>query len=408
MKKFIAVLIVLVSCVSFSACGETNDGGEKLTASAFNIVEKKCVAIKDDDYQQSVVSFYDDEYNYWIFDMGYLTDVPLEESHSYYKYTGGNIEYKFTTSVATTNSVKNTSERITSKSNTWSNTNTHQVDVRGGGGKKDVWNVTVEYGYTNSSTNGSYSGTSWSESFEKCETYTKTQESSVSINFDDSCEKGYYRYVLLGTINVYAAVIQDRNTKAYYANTYSEIKSYGYCLDFDKESALFDDYDDSLFEFDLSCLGELEEPTKYISIKKTDSALEDLVVFDKTIRTGNCKIAGSGKYTLDTFTLDKDISELSGSGYKKLNITISYALKEVDNCKQYISLYTSTDYVIKKETIEHGGSEKLTSWETYNMNCEIELEKLDSNIFNFKCQAQNALFKDFYIGQVSVKIIAVE
>lgn len=407
MKKIITVFLALACCLSFVACdNQSTDSNTTLNASSFNVVQKKCVVEKDDDYQQSVVSFYDDEYNYWIFNMGYLKDVPLEESHSYYKYTGGNIEYKFTTSITTANSVKNMTEKVSSKSNSWSNTNTHQVDVSGGGGKKDVWNVTVAYGYTNSTTNGNYNGTSWAESFEKCETYSKTTENSVTITFDDSCENGYYRYVLLGVVNVYAAVIQDRNTNAYYANTYSEVKSYGYCLDFDKESALFDEYDDNLFEFDLSCLGNLTKPTTYISTKQTDSKLEDLTVFDETIRSGNYKIAGSGKYTLDTFTLNKDILELVESGYNKLDITVTYELKEVDDCKQYVSLYTSTDYVIKKETIEHGGSKKLTTWETYVMNCQIELEKLDSNIFKFKCQAQNALFKDFYIGQVSVKIVA--
>lgn len=286
----------------------------------------------------------------------------------YYKYTGGNIEYKFTTTVATANSIKTITEKTISKSNTWSNTAASNVELDVGIGEKDSWHASVNLGCSNSETNGGYNGKSWAESFEKCEAYTKTQENTVTIAFDDSCEKGYYRYVLLGTVQVYAAIIQDRNTKSYYANTYSDIKSYGYCLDFDKESALFDKYDDNVFEFDLSCVNNLKEPTRYISSI-------GLTLFDKTIRSKDeaIKIPRSGKYSLDTFTIDEDISELIENGYKKLKITITYDLKEVNNCKQYISLYTSTNYMIKKETIEHGGSQTLTSWETYTMDCTVEL-----------------------------------
>lgn len=89
MKKLIALLIAATCCISFAACDQSatdssSNDETKLNAATFDLVEKKCVVEKDNNYQQSIVSFYDDNYNYWIFDMGYLTDVPLEESHSYY------------------------------------------------------------------------------------------------------------------------------------------------------------------------------------------------------------------------------------------------------------------------------------------------------------------------------------
>ncbi len=433
MRKFFTILIALIFCFSLVACNETNPNfsspssssstnstieedkskdstskeDNKLTATTLNVVQKKCIVAEEENYEDTVVSFYDDGYNYWIFDMGYLMDVPLEETYSYYKYNGGNIEYKFSTAITTAQSVKNQTETISQKSSSWTKSTTHEVNLGGKFGLKDVWENSISYGYTHSNSNSSSTVSTWSESFEKCESYTETQENSVVISFDDNCEKGYYRYVLLGVVNVYAAVIQDRTTQEYYANTYTEIKAYGYSLDFDKDSPLFDDYDDKLLEFDLSLVGDLTQPTEYISPNEQNGELEPLTVFNKTIRTGDHKITGSGRYTLDVFTLEKTIPALMESGYTKLEISINYDLKEVDNCKQYISLFTSTGYIIRKETIEHGGSSKKTSWGTHLMECEIELEKLDSNIFNFKCQAENAIFKDFYIGTVSVKIVAV-
>lgn len=432
MKKILVVLIVAIFCCSLVACDQKDsdinqsasasltDGNEenenkngsfkedtKLSATALNIAQKKCIVAKEANYADTVVSFFDDKYNYWIFDMGYLIDVPLEEAYSYYKYNGGNIEYKFSTARTNAQSLKNLTEKISSKSSNWTTTDTHEVGIGVKFGEKDVWEVSIGLGYTHSNSNSSSIVSTWSESFEKCESYTETQENSVVISFDDNCEKGYYRYVLLGVVNVYAAVIQDRTTQEYYANTYTEIKAYGYSLDFDKDSPLFDDYDDKSLEFDLSLVGDLTQPTEYVSPDELNNGLEPLVVFNETIRTGDCKIAGSGKYTLDVFTLEKTIAALMETGYTKLVISINYDLKEVDNCKQYVSLFTSTDYIIRKETIEHGGSSKQTSWGTHLMECEIELEKLDSNIFNFKVQAENAIFKDFYIGTVSVRIVAV-
>lgn len=132
----------------------------------------------------------------------------------------------------------------------------------------------------------------------------------------------------------------------------------------------------------------------------------DEVVYDATVRTGDYKLAGSGKYITNEIVLSKNISDLIDEGYTKLKITVNFNLKEVDDCYQYISLYDSTGVDIYSERVEHGGTKKYTSWKTHSFTCEISLDKLKSSTLYFKCQAENKIFKDFYIGTVTATIVA--
>ncbi len=130
-------------------------------------------------------------------------------------------------------------------------------------------------------------------------------------------------------------------------------------------------------------------------------------VFNATIRTGSHKINGSGHYTTDTFTLTKDLEMMRTMGFSKLTVTVNYEIKEVDNCYQKIYLYDSEGVSIWSEKIEHGGSSTNKNWGTHSFTCEISLSSLKSNVWTFKCQAENAIFKDFYIGTVSVTVTAM-
>ena len=136
------------------------------------------------------------------------------------------------------------------------------------------------------------------------------------------------------------------------------------------------------------------------------TCLPDEIVYDDTVRTGDYKLSGSGKYVVDEITLSEDIIELSDKGYTKLKITVNFDLKEVDDCYQYISLYDSTGVDIYSERVEHGGTNKDTSWKTHSFTCEISLDKLKSSTLYFKCQAENKIFKDFYIGKITAVITA--
>lgn len=122
-----------------------------------------------------------------------------------------------------------------------------------------------------------------------------------------------------------------------------------------------------------------------------------------TLRTGNQKINGSGHYTEDNFSLSDSIKNYINKGYKKIKIQLKVDLKEVDNCYQYFKLYNN-GVMVQSVTKSHGGSTKNTSWGSHDWDIVLSLSALGSNSFTFRCQAENALFKDFYIGTVTAQI----
>lgn len=122
-----------------------------------------------------------------------------------------------------------------------------------------------------------------------------------------------------------------------------------------------------------------------------------------TLRTGDQKINGSGHYTEDNFSLSDSIKNYINKGYKKIKIQLKVDLKEVDNCYQYFKLYNN-GVMVQSVTKSHGGSTKNTSWGSHDWDIVLSLSELGSNSFTFRCQAENALFKDFYIGTVTAQI----
>lgn len=112
------------------------------------------------------------------------------------------------------------------------------------------------------------------------------------------------------------------------------------------------------------------------------------------------KIRGSEKYCSFDFTLNRSIDELRRAGYKKLSINFSVDIKEVDDCYQYV-------YLLGKGACY--ADERLTaskSWQTYWLSAEIDLDNINSETLTIKVQAENKIFKDFYVGTVYVKATA--
>lgn len=105
----------------------------------------------------------------------------------------------------------------------------------------------------------------------------------------------------------------------------------------------------------------------------------------------------------DKFDLPESIENYKTKGYKRIKIQLKVALKEVDNCYQYFKLYNNC-VIIKSTKASHGGSAKNTSWEDHYWNIDLSLSDFESDSFKFRCQAENALFKYFFIGNVSVQI----
>lgn len=137
-------------------------------------------------------------------------------------------------------------------------------------------------------------------------------------------------------------------------------------------------------------------------------------VIDKTIRTGESKLAGSGAKLTNQISPSSSFADLYAIGYRKIKLTVSYDIKEVDDCYQTIRIRNSNT-TFSENKFSHGGFERYTgaegifgvnygdhSWGTYSLTVEIDLVTLINDKLYFEVQAENATFRDFFVGTVTV------
>ena len=136
--------------------------------------------------------------------------------------------------------------------------------------------------------------------------------------------------------------------------------------------------------------------------------LADLTVYNDTIRKGEYKVAGSGRLCSAAFSLNKSVSELKRLGYNKLNVYIDYQLREQDNCWIYVNLYDENNNSLYYRRVEHGGGVVNYSYSNYTIDLDIDINSLPSNKFRIQFQAENKIFKDFYVGTVTGKVTAFQ
>lgn len=328
MKKFLIVLLTF--CVFVGAIvtvtGCSNDQSDEIKAKDLKVVTTKCVVQPNKDYKESVKSFYDKNYNYWVFEMGLIVDVPLEETYSYIKYNGGNLKREVTTTKTSASSIKNVSEQSATNFTSWSDS--HSVNIGGNisFGIKNKAEINIAAGYNYVHTNSGSNSDAWSKTFEECESYSETEVKTTTLAFDENCEKGYYRYVYIGVVKVYVAIIQDRSTGKYYNDTYTEIKAYGYCLDFNADSPIFDICDTNKLDFDLSLIEELPEPVVKLPVDVVPTG-----IINVNLTRTSCKL--NNGYDISVKGTEKDI--LAHSKFDLLELVLENTVKDADG-KYYV------------------------------------------------------------------------
>lgn len=135
--------------------------------------------------------------------------------------------------------------------------------------------------------------------------------------------------------------------------------------------------------------------------------LDDLVVYNSTIRKGEYKVTGSGRTCSASFALSKSISNLKSMGYNKVRVYIDYQLREQDNCWIYVNLYDENNKSLYYRRVEHGGTAVNYDYASYTIELELDLDKLPSNKFRIEFKAEDKIFKDFYVGTVTGKATAI-
>lgn len=245
------------------------------------------------------------------------------------------------------------------------------------------------------------------------EKYLEEDTSSFTLSGVYSEENGfkkgkYYRRTIFDSVGAYGVLIYDVENNSYSATD-------DFLLINNSRKIEWEESDDAYFKYPQtkSLTFDLNKAIKYAETHSRptyseSSSVSTMTVFDNAIRTGHFQLRGNRGYTLDIITLDRQIQEYVDMGYSKLNISLSYDIREVENCKQHVSLSTPTGYDIYSETIEHGGSNIDTEWGTHYITTQVNLSVLDTNQIYFKCQAEDATVKGFEIGTVRVKIVATK
>ena len=206
-----------------------------------------------------MTSYRDANYYYYIFYLGELNGVPLQEDAEAFQFNGNAYTYSFQKEKSSSGSIASSVKRAVEYCTSW--TRNFQI-----GGSLSIKNIaSIDLGYSKQW--GESTRSSAEYSYEEAYSYAEKQVSSFSISFDDRYPSGYYRWIMFGDLDVYAAIEYDIRTGEYAVENYSVIAARYFTLDYSPSSGRFDDgeYEQLPFDMDASDVNRLPEPTVWIS-----------------------------------------------------------------------------------------------------------------------------------------------
>lgn len=124
-----------------------------------------------------------------------------------------------------------------------------------------------------------------------------------------------------------------------------------------------------------------------------------------SVRSESAKITDSGRASqkMDKVLLSNyfDVSVANRAGYTKLDITVEFEAKEIDDGYQYVFLYSDSECkgnnffdkvvdefydpedpsLLYEYRFEHGGTGKDTSWKSHSFSTTIKMSRLKDDLF---------------------------
>ncbi|MDR0476296.1 MAG: hypothetical protein LBH43_21845, partial [Treponema sp.] len=211
---------------------------------------------------------------YYIYHLGSIENVPLQDDYEYQYFSGYNYACSFTTTSTTATAITNQTEYAFQETSTWDNTFSASSELAlkyKAGWKLSIADIEAgaEYGIENtlksgfSKTWGGSKQETWKDTYTRTETFSQGKSKTVSFEFDNSSKIGYYRYILFGTVEVYAVVVIDPSDGGFYIDEITSISAYGYALDY-SESSRFDDNEFGSLPFDASAILNYKKPELHI------------------------------------------------------------------------------------------------------------------------------------------------
>lgn len=346
MKKIVSSVSFVSTVLALffiTACGSSVPNNENM----FVAPTRYNIEASENPYDD-IISFKDDSFYYYLFYLGDIQYVPLQENINVYKYDGRDYEFSITTKKSTSSSIEkqvtNVIEHCTDWMSSWSSSLENKVSASIGVGKLGASiSANLEVGYSDSiETSKKITA---SESFTEAEEYTEEYSETFKFAFNNSFDYGYYRYILMGELSVYGVVIYDFKNDIYGLTNYSVLSACYFTFDYCESSAKFDNdnYNVLPFVFDEQYIKNLPMPNYsiYEGSLSEDSGetgtgnlpSEDLSKrsIDITFMRESCKLDNG--FDPSASGTDKDI--LAHSTFDLFELVLSNSVKGTDG-KYYV------------------------------------------------------------------------
>lgn len=189
MKKFLFGFVILVSLLAAGCNDDSSSGNGSGTDEVRHIdaIEKVTV---NSNWLSEVESFYDDKNDYYVFNMGTISNVPLEIPVFFYYGGAGEISHVFTRTTATVSSVSTTVQSVVQERMAWKFSS--EVEASVGIDK-------IIKAYVSSKLSGSTEAdktTTETQSYTEFTEWANKLERSESIAFNERYQAGYYVYLV--------------------------------------------------------------------------------------------------------------------------------------------------------------------------------------------------------------------
>lgn len=284
MKKRILIIVLLI--FSLTSCNIITPHPEQSLGTATDSNNEKVEIFKchpttevyDFTNSSNYVSFKNDTYNYYIFRVGKIWDVALEDGEKH-SYQGVETTLKFTVSQKDFHSIKSSAEETVTNSSSRNYEVTESVNYK----RTTNSSFSNDAGIYGKSSHGSSSSIeiglsatqAWGFSDQKTlsSTYEEVASSETTTTYEEiytlssDSPIGNYLYILIGNVDVYNAVVVNKDTNEFEIYTFTSVSSANRRLIYIGEDYKYPTESDVDLHFDINDVANIiqEEPTNDIS-----------------------------------------------------------------------------------------------------------------------------------------------
>ena len=263
MKRMISGVSALLLALFVAGCVENPLPDETSEINRIDTIEKVST---NPDYLSDVESFYDAENDYWIFNMGTISNVPLETPTFFYYGGKGEIKQTFTKSSTTVSGISSTVQSVVQDKMSWKVSSEIGASI----GLDDVLKAAVSSKISGSAE--AEKTTTETKSYSEFVKWTDDLKKEVTINFDERYKAGYYAYMVSATVKVRAVLVKNRATGAVSVGTYNELISNEYSFAYNEFDNKLSVDKEQKFKFELPGVESLPTPTEPAGLIKITSA----------------------------------------------------------------------------------------------------------------------------------------